>query len=89
LHLYGHIISISSEDGWGHRVHSRRGSSFGVGGDHLTHLLFFFGVIEDDNVVVAGRPKDPTIEASLDEEEELLPKVHKGLRPLFFSIVNK
>jgi hypothetical protein len=68
LRPFGHIRGIGR---WGRGVHSRRWSSFGVGGDLLTHLLFFIGVAEDDDVVIAGQPKEPTVEFAEESSDGL------------------
>jgi hypothetical protein len=54
------IIDAGGKDGWGRRVHNRRWSSFGVNGV-LAHLLFFIRVIEDDDVAIVERPKNPRL----------------------------
>jgi hypothetical protein len=72
LHLCGCIIGISDGDEWGWGVHIRRWSRFGINGDLLTHLLFFIGATEDDDVVVVGRPKDLAVEVVEEPSGELL-----------------
>jgi hypothetical protein len=41
--------------GW--RFINRRWCGFGVSGLLLTHLLFLIEVIEDNDIVIAGRPE--------------------------------
>jgi hypothetical protein len=53
-------------------LHSRRWSSFGVGGMLLVHLLFFVRVTEDDDFAVARRPEDLTVEVAKKSPGELL-----------------
>jgi hypothetical protein len=38
----------------------------------LTHLLFFIGVAEDDDLVIAGQPEDTAIEVTKKLPGELL-----------------
>jgi hypothetical protein len=72
LHPIGRIIGVSGGYGWGRGVYSRRWSSFSVGGDLLAHLLFIIRVIEDDDIVVIRRPKEPTVNVDKESLGELL-----------------
>jgi hypothetical protein len=55
LHLFGCVIGGGGGGGWSRGVCSRRWHDFGVGVVILTHLLFFVGVAENDDIAVAGR----------------------------------
>jgi hypothetical protein len=59
-HPIGCIISGGcSGGGWRRGIPSKRRCSFGVDAVILTHLLFFLGVVDDDDVVVTGGPRMP------------------------------
>jgi hypothetical protein len=49
-------IGVVDGGGWDRGPCSRRWRNFGISGLLLVHLLFFIGVIEDDDLAVAGRP---------------------------------
>jgi hypothetical protein len=67
-HPVGCIIGVSDKDSWGRRVCSRRWRNFGVGGV----LLFFIGVVEDDDIAVVRRPKKTTVKVIEELPGELL-----------------
>jgi hypothetical protein len=71
-HPVGCIIGIGDKDSWGRRVCSRRWRNFGVGGVLLAHLLFFIGVVEDDDIAVVRRPKKTTVKVIEELPGELL-----------------
>jgi hypothetical protein len=58
------VIDVTSGGGWGRRLHNRRWCSFGIGDILLAHLFFFIIVAEDDDLAIAGRPKDPALEVT-------------------------
>jgi hypothetical protein len=72
LHPIGRIIDVDGGDRWGWGIHSRRWSSFDVGGDILARLLFFIGVAEDDDIAVTRRPKKLVVEFIEEPSGELL-----------------
>jgi hypothetical protein len=56
--------------GW--RFINRRWCSFGVSDLLLTHLLFLIEVIEDNDIVIAGRPEKSSIEVIEELSGDLL-----------------
>jgi hypothetical protein len=56
LHLMRYAIIGSGGGRWSWGVPSRRRHCFGISAVILTHLLFYIGVIEDDDDVVTERP---------------------------------
>jgi hypothetical protein len=66
------IISVSGGD-WGRIDCSSSSRIFGVGSLLLVHLLFFFiEITEDDDLTVAGRPKDVVVEVTKKSSNEFL-----------------
>jgi hypothetical protein len=65
-------IDVISGGGWGRGACSRRWRYFSVGGLLLAHLLFFIRVTEDDDLVIARRPKDITVEVAKKPSGEIL-----------------
>jgi hypothetical protein len=61
LHSLWCIISIGS---WGRGLHSGRWRIFDVSGILLTHLLFFIGVVEDDDFAIIRCPKELAVEVT-------------------------
>jgi hypothetical protein len=84
LHPIERIIGSGDRDDLGQGVHSRRWSSFGVGGNLLVHLLFFIRVTEDDDISIAGWPKDPTAEVTKESSGELL--IPRGVEESIFLL---
>jgi hypothetical protein len=64
LHPLGIFIGVDGEGGsdWSRGPHSRRWHNISVGGSLLTHLLFFIGVAEDDDLAVIGCPEKVAVE---------------------------
>jgi hypothetical protein len=87
LHPIGCIIGVGGRDGWGLGVHSRRWSSFDIGGDFLAHLLFFIRVSKDDDITVAGWSKEPTIEVTKESLGELL--ILRGVGESIFLLIGR
>jgi hypothetical protein len=51
----------------------------------LTHLFFFIGVAEDDDLVIIGQPEDTVIEVTKKLPSELL--IPRGIRDEAFLIL--
>jgi hypothetical protein len=78
------VIDVVNGCGWGQRLHSRRWHSFGVGGILLAHLFFFIRIAEDDEFIIAGRPKNIAVEVTKESPSELL--ILRGIRDETFLI---
>jgi hypothetical protein len=66
------IIGVGSRGDWGRGHYSRKWCSFGVGGILLVHLLFFLiRVAEDDDLAIAGWPKELAVEVAKEPFGEL------------------
>jgi hypothetical protein len=70
LHPLGISIGIGGEGDWSRGPHSKRWCSIGIDGSFLTHLLFFIGVAEDDDLAVAGRPETTAVEVTEESSDE-------------------
>jgi hypothetical protein len=52
----GCIIIVCGGGRWSQGVHKRKWCDTDIDTVILTHLLFFLGVTDDDNIAVIGRP---------------------------------
>jgi hypothetical protein len=64
LHPLEIFIGVGGDggSGWSRGPHSRRWCNISIGGSLLTHLLFFIGVAEDDDLAVVGCPEKVAVE---------------------------
>jgi hypothetical protein len=72
LHTLECFFSVGGGGSWGRNPYSRRWCTIGVGGDLLTHILFFIRVTEDDELVIARCPQNVAVEVA----EELPGELH-------------
>jgi hypothetical protein len=63
LHLLKGIVG-NGGGSWRQVNSSRSSHEFGAGRLHIWRLLFFVGVVEDDDIVVTRRPEDVTDEVA-------------------------
>jgi hypothetical protein len=87
LHPLGCFIGVSDRGGWGRGLHSRRWLNFGIGGVLLTHLHFFIGVTEYDDLAVVGWPKNTMVEVAKEPPGEIL--ILRGVGEDIFLIQRK